>query len=646
MPGAELRDRLDDERGAVLILLSAVLVALLAVAGLVLDFALVRADRQKNKSTADFAVTAGVRALHGPSGWPRPWPGVCEAHRYLVANDPQLTGLTGTWKTRDGTAVSDPCSSPAVSPYTNGCVPGTPSSWAWFEGTADSGRIHVDIKSGYDLSDGAFPEESLVTGDGGDPALGHCDQLAVIIRERETPGFGRVVYDGDLTSRVRSVGRVAVGGQGDATAALLLLERHDCLTLDIDGSSGARAIVRGNGNRPGLIHVDSLGNGANCSSDDKVLDGDFGDAPYGARIQAQQSETGTPAAAGIIGVRALSSTPGAVPTNAHTPSPSTVVAQPDMTPTGRPLVGRGVVDTRYLTPIKALKTEAEPMMNWTAADAAPWADAVIDCNDPPPPLTARKVFVDCPAGRIFTNSFEFAAADAEIVFNGPVTVEGPVGTTLTFKDARKVYIKGSTAAEGVNIKRNLHINTGGRPDCDARLANEPTKSTAFVIGNGPFASTGHASVRMCQTMVFLADGTLPPVSGTAPTPNSFRGKIQVAGQGDLDWSAPNATPDPPNAAQLAKFEDLALWTETEARSTNTAELNRVEGTGRLAMKGIFFLPNANPFRIAGGGGHDIGADAQFIARKLMVAGGGYLSMKPEPNNAVSIPYLEGFALVR
>ena len=37
------------------------LVALLGVAGLVVDLGLVRSDRQRNKTVADVAVTAGIR---------------------------------------------------------------------------------------------------------------------------------------------------------------------------------------------------------------------------------------------------------------------------------------------------------------------------------------------------------------------------------------------------------------------------------------------------------------------------------------------------------------------------------------------------------------------------------------------------------
>ena len=86
---ARLRGR-HDERGAVAMMVAISLTALLIVVAMVLDFGLVRMDRQSNKSAADAAVGAGMRALDGGTGEIYSYRGVCEAIEYLNANQPEL----------------------------------------------------------------------------------------------------------------------------------------------------------------------------------------------------------------------------------------------------------------------------------------------------------------------------------------------------------------------------------------------------------------------------------------------------------------------------------------------------------------------------------------------------------------------------
>ena len=79
-----------------------------------------------------------------------------------------------------------------------------------------------------------------------------------------------------------------------------------------------------------------------------------------------------------------------------------------------------------------------------------------------------------------------------------------------------------------------------------------------------------------------------------------------------------------------RFEDFALWTEAHERSS-------LNGGGGLKLGGIYFLPNADPFRISGNSGQTIEVDAQFYVRKLEVRGGSVLRMVPDPSNQVPIP---------
>ena len=64
-----------DERGAVAIVVALSMVMLLVTAAMVLDFGVVRVDRQRAKSTADSAVMAGMRAADGKTGDVYSFPG-------------------------------------------------------------------------------------------------------------------------------------------------------------------------------------------------------------------------------------------------------------------------------------------------------------------------------------------------------------------------------------------------------------------------------------------------------------------------------------------------------------------------------------------------------------------------------------------
>lgn len=157
-----------------------------------------------------------------------------------------------------------------------------------------------------------------------------------------------------------------------------------------------------------------------------------------------------------------------------------------------------------------------------------------------------------------------------------------------------------------------------------------------------------ANFHLCQTTVLMSEGynstTCPlPAStaspGNAPYTNSCAGAINIGGQGSMDWTAPNIVPGKAAQADWDQLEDLALWTETSAG-------NRIGGGGTMAVSGVFFLPNADPFSLSGNGTQSNGANAQFIARRLEANGQGTLFMKPNPYDVVTIPGLPTAGLVR
>ena len=93
------------------------LTALLVASGMVLDFGLVRVDRQVNKSAADSAAMAGVHGLYNGNSNAYSYVGVCTAIRYLQNSGARFAGVSdssGTWTDGTGAAAGNGCTTAAL----------------------------------------------------------------------------------------------------------------------------------------------------------------------------------------------------------------------------------------------------------------------------------------------------------------------------------------------------------------------------------------------------------------------------------------------------------------------------------------------------------------------------------------------------
>lgn len=681
------------ERGATLILFALLLIALFTIVALVVDLGLVRQNRQADKSAADFAVAAGIRNMDNGAGAVQSWKGICAARDYLLANSDELAGMTEVYVDGLGGQVVDglgnPVSAPCASPPATTCddSPSPNATWGRLTGTADGGRIRVTIQSGYDLTASSFAEDAgAYDGDDGD---GPCDHLAVIIEERESAYFGGVAGASGYDTTIRSVAR-ADRGDPEIVAALILLERNDCRALEVSGS-GAYVVVSGAGPNPGAIHSDSLGNGDNCN--DKIFSVNGSVPP--PRITSEKALTpgvNGKVATGQISAVALTSAAGADPTKASD-GVDRVCAQKDvgdcgnpstgLGPEGRDLVGRVVADERYLQPIQNLRSRATSrfaITNSAQAIAAGYTPYLCGAAGPfevdlvVAPL-GKGVWINCPVGsKTFDGKDKVFGASLdgkEIIIRGNLTISGS-GNTLRFNSPSGVYVSGASANAVSMGSNDFLVNDGGVVDgslsppspgtptvngfvCDDRHVDDSSARTEFVVGKGRIAATG-GTLRLCQTTVYLMDdsgGTGCPLPSTVTTPgldpyaNDCQGNVSAGGGAKIDWTAPNqddvnAPEDSPIPNLLEQLEDLALWSETSGKGGSAWG---VGGSGGLSLGGIFVAPNADPFTITGGGSIDI-LDAQFVTRKLVAAGTGYLRMAPRPQNALKVPPLSGFALVR
>jgi hypothetical protein len=654
-----------DERGAVLVLVAVAAVLLFTVAAVVIDLGFVRETRQQDRSTSDFAVAAGLHGLESEVGVPRPWGGVCRAIEYLKANNSDLADMSGTWsdgQTPPTVYGTNPCVDPTADPYTRLCAAADRSTWARFQGTADGGHVTIDIRSGYVLPDPDFDEDATAySGDVGDTALGGCDQLAVILRTDNDETFASVFGGGDKTTTIRSVGRVTIESDDTEAVALLLLEQTACRTLHTSGNNTfvrVRATPIGAPTRPGLIQANSTGTG--CSGGQRVIEGS-NDCPAisncvgtGPSIVAENVPAGAP---GRVGNRAVSTNPAYANTaacaDAASPSTGCTIAP---VPSDRGVVSRAPVDNRYLARVTALQTTANTELGRSNGSATTAGYFVItNCNSlvnkvvsatlPAGPTVINtggrsRVFVDCDLGLNNGQTTAFDATIDDVVVDGSVSVSGQ----LELHDVRRFYVEDDIDVNG----GALVVNSTSGVSCTARHAAAPASVTQLVVTDGPLSVGSNGTLRLCSTFVFLADGALPTSAGTAPSNNSYTSRIDVGAQATVDWVAPNQTDgqlqsDDPLYDQ---FEDLALWTEYSGNCT-PGNAPRIGGQGAITATGVFFLPNACPFTIAGGGaGAVINTDAQFIARRLELTGTVALTMAPNPNNVVPTPVFEDFLLVR
>lgn len=652
--GRLVRRRTDDESGATLILIAISMVAMLIMAGIVLDLGVVRSDKTNNKSTADFATAAGMRALEGPGGTIRSFQGACGAAQYLVQNSDQMDDLSGQWKTAAGVSVAPfnrnaaDCGLGAFRDLA--CLPDYladyEATWAWLDATADGGKMAVDIYSGYQLPDPDFTETSSQGSDTGDPLLGNCDHIGVIIGETQPAGFSALAGADELNSTIRSVGRVTVGSQQTEVVALLLLEMVDCQALFTNGNNArvrVRATPVGAPTRPGLIHLNSDARGGGCTGSNRAIEGSLYSGG-GPSIIAEGAGPGKP---GKIGVRAVVTNPA----YAHTPAcddPLVAGCTISPVPIDRGIVTRRPVDERFRLPLQAARSQANTRFGWTSATLPGDYAYVGDCTSlagttvTAAGIGAAKVFCDADfsvgpgATVIFDDTIE------EVVVKGRVSVQGQ----LELNNPRGFYVRGTTStgknAAGFDVNGGrLLVNHRGAASCAARPGSAAEVNKLF-LGGGGLNGGSNAVFRLCQTFVHaMGNGSIPATDGVNPYNNLQNGWVRTGAQSTVDWSAPDATDDPlqPGDARFSNFEDMALWTET-------SEVSEVGGQGGLTITGIFFLPNANPVKLSGQSSIGQPFNAQFIARKLELRGVTSLEMAPNPNDSIPTPVFEGFTLVR
>lgn len=637
------------------------------MAGLVLDLGQLRVDRRTNKSITDLAARAGVaRLAFGPRS------GVCKARQFLLANARGFSSFDNgseTWSVlaTPPAIITDPCAAVALAADAVPCLPNTPSTWVKFQATAGSGRFTVQIQSGYALPDPLYAEDTGLADNGG-AELGSCDNLAVILTERRAPSFAQADGDGKKTVRVRSVGRLNAAESLDFVAALQLLERYDCDVL-VTGGNGTRIVAQPYNAYPGTIQIDSDATGT-CPSQQKwVLNAQSALGGTVVACSAVSTTVGCRPGTGTrpsrVGIYAVNFKPAAEVTSPYSSNPLSPTSYGDTMAIPSPRTGRKYVDLRYRTNVAALDARAKGVLTGNGG-RPPGCQAVVnnsctangltwlvletrsgndsDCDAThlapfflvPGRTSAPNIWFGCDLD--VATPLTLGAANSYIVVTGQLSVK----SVFTISDPRKLYVGGRVDGNKIGLDLSsptgaLNVNNGLSPTCAGRTgagyANE------FVLGNGTYKVGSGFTVRMCQTFSLLASGfgKVPATDGTFPCKSAcaaYTSTIEISSGSVADLSAPNEItgrlPDIIELTTTNPFEDLGLWAEAGGGT------NGIAGGGVSNFRGVFFLPNAAPFTLTGGGASNIDLSAQFVAATMKVTGNATVNLVPNPDDSIPV----------
>lgn len=638
-----------DESGAFLILYALLFFGLLAMVAIVIDLSQLRSVRRTSQSVADFAALAGANELSDTSGGD-PVTACQDAFKYVKKNTPEFPA-SATIPCTDLTADPDtlgprvPCNDDsALGPLTPPLV------------LEAAGDAPYTLTITYPVSDAMIDDSRR----GGSGVLDGkaCERMRVSLRKTDDSYFSGILGINSLENGASSTARGFITSEGNEMPALVILEKESCGALTATGQGGI--VAKGSGKNPGIIAVASAGSTSRGGCNNTTT-------AQGKIVLGSALPSGHPTRAGLPSIEAFEAEIIDPATGAKAPPVLRVYAMntPNSArsayevPTGvnpgpveGPRIHRGPIDARYGAAIADLRI-----------DAASPPGAYVTLSSIRPSCT-----VDA-SNRIITNAN--VRIDCDLKFQG-----GPTGTDeVIFTGSNFVFTRNLDVASGKKwvfsapqllvVNRNqtnkaavtsqgtLWINTGVTtagatlPEnfCEPNRNGSAFPTTRFVVRDGWLdTNTSGADLKMCQTTVYMADGAASPRPDNDN--NSYEGHLSVGG-GKTDWTAPDQSDLPVCSPPLLvsgcydktdaqyELEDLALWTET-------APLSNIGGAGSVFLTGVFFLPNAT-FSFTGQALQNIDRNAQFVSRKLDMAGQGTLVLRPDPNDAV--PFLSGASLL-
>ena len=615
----------DGERGAFIVLWALLVVAILIMVAVVIDLGNARAVRRSDQSIADFAALAAGENLGNNVPAAR-----ADALNYIQANVPGLSSGAGSPCNQTGsgglpfpTTCNDLTTGPQDFPAT--------------------GSSPYTITFRFPVSDTDIANPRFSSSKDGTP----CSRFKVTMAKTDASFFAGVLGEKSRTTQASAV-MLSTPGGGDQVPALWLLDPEGCTALD---ASGGSTTTVGTASIPGLITIDSDGQGSSCSNNKVTMDA----SGSGTSIRAIPA-SGTPA--GSINLFAMPVGGASCTQNACDPAdvPSLVSPQPThgKRATRAPIdylyncKATGVAVSGYPTGV-ASPPSLSPYPNYhpnlpsfpgvpidncpnaslvppymdtltgtafsgsvgSTAGTAPlhgswsrWTSSFSCTPGALPPLSGNW-WIDCGA-----SGLKLGSGNSVTITNGNVVLDG--GITLTgsgsFTISQGAPVT-NTACEGTFNGTTGAITVA--PVLDSTCLNYTDLNQGFLYIRGGDLNPNGGTFSMAHTAVIQTGGGLLKATSGAP----------------VTWSAPTFGP----------FKKLAYWNEAPGTYT-------LNGGGNMNLTGAFFTPEATPFKLTGGGGSSL-LSAQFISNQLSISGSGSLNLVP--STSTNIPLLKGTpALIR
>ncbi len=512
-----------------LVLVALLMVAILSMVAIVIDLGQARASRRNDQTVADLASLAAGFFLSGRGSStvlssPR---SACEAAIISVE-----TNIAGFSPSPGAVAACAPLPADAL----GNCGATTPPA----DRTVNGGDYRLVIR--YPVPDSEIAEPRFTGGVGARDGSNRCERMKVILTHVNHTAFAGIVGADTVTTTASAVVRADNTRLARGVAALLLLERVGCGSLQTSGGGSGGpgvTVLSSSPLHPGVIQADSAGMlGVTapvvCTSNENA----GGYVVYGNPLPSAGgggpsivAGTSSGGLTGVIGIYALNvgGRGGAVYPGGLSDSPLASI-----------ITSRQPADDKYnKTSVAGGQIRDLHRRGYLGTTGATTGYAVItgsDCSSMAtgnPLPSATQVFVDCPT---FSPDALIFPSATTVVFGGKLDIAN--NRVLSLPRAQHVFVRGCTSSctggndFGVSVAGTLLVNTGettipapadGGTTCAARAgpgsnpAGSTTNWTEFATFGGPFRVTG--LVRLCQTSLYLG----------ADTPTYARQAVTVTG---------------------------------------------------------------------------------------------------------------------
>ena len=590
------RRRRDGERGAIAVFTALLLTTMIGFAAILVDLGQLRASARSEQLYVDFAALAAGSKLAANDA-----NGACkDAVTYMNTNNPRIT--TAINASTFCSAISSACNNSTIEAKPTTTVGTTTVS------------IHFPVPA-------SEIQDSRWTGAGLNDGPSQCQRMRVIVASQDSGMFSRIF--GITSSSTTRSATMRPTGSASSPPALWVLDPTGCVPLKVDGGS---QVTVGTTETAGVITVDS--NGTTCSGSSSTISVTGSGSTLTAVGPPSGGATGEIKLGGLAAGATSCSMPACDPADV---SGGRIAPQPMY---GEPAT-RAYLDWRF-----NCKTSYPTFHGVT----------VNDC-----PYTAANGWSNYP----YVDNLKAAVGSSGVPATGTWTTIGPgnkdcspstsvtfpvgnyyvkctkgnngfvvnSGVTVTFSGGNVVFEDNVTVSNGGTVNFNTDIldqaanlsSVCTPPTVQTPCIGSSSTNAAFVYIRGDtstsFSTSGTGTVNLNHVFVYGGTGSVA-FSGSPPV-----------------WTAPTEGP----------FTALGYWTDMPSTASN-AQLSSftITGGSGATLTGIFFTPEASPFKLAGGGNWGQ-QHAQFISYQLTVTGGGILTMNPDPNSIIP-PLPKGYLI--